>query len=79
MTNVKTNNCKATDNIDAMYIAAAEEVKQLLISCMSDPGANITISVEHDNGSKATAELYDLAAFVPGLIKALEDFQHDLA
>ena len=59
-------------------VASAEVVKQMLKYCAVDPGAKITISVEHDDGNKATAELYDHAALVQSLIEALEYFASEL-
>ena len=56
----------------------AERIKQLLTCCMMNPGAKITITVEHDNGRKATADLYDHAALTQSLYDTLEYFQSEL-
>lgn len=72
---------RASDAIDethAKWIVDAEAVKQLLYYCCAQPGATITVSVKHDNGNYASAELYDLAAFVCSLLEALECFQEEL-
>lgn len=59
---------------DCKMIAQAEAVKQLLDYCAILPGAKITITVEHDHGQRATAELYDLAALVQELWRTLDYF-----
>jgi hypothetical protein len=59
-------------------IAQAEIVKQLLSYCSCKPGATITITVAHDDGQVAIANLYDHAAFVQSLYDALEGFQNEL-
>lgn len=59
-------------------ILQAEMVKQLLSYCTVAPGANITITISHDHGQIATAQLYDHAALVQGLIEALEYFQSEV-
>lgn len=58
-------------------IAEAELVKGLLNYCAVKYGAKIIITVEHDDGHKAIANLYDDAAFVQALYDALIDFQRD--
>lgn len=56
----------------------AERVKQLLRKSYETQGANITITVQRDDGDKDTAVLYDHAALVQGLIDALDYFQSEL-
>lgn len=65
---------KGLDERDRM-LAEAELVKHLLNFCSVWPGAKITITVEHDNGHKAVAQLYDHAALVQELHDALSYFQ----
>lgn len=58
-------------------LCQTEMVKQLLNYCAFQHGAKITIVVEHDQGHKATAELYDHAALVQSLYESLEYFQSE--
>ena len=58
---------------------AADEVKQMLIDCANDPGATIQIVVKRDNGLESSAELYDHAALVQGLVDALDYFQDEIS
>ena len=57
---------------------SAEFVKRMLYSCMDAPGATITIAIKKDNGEESSAELYDHAALVQGLIDALDYFQDEI-
>lgn len=68
----------ANSDSDKAMLASAEEVKQLLKKCLAEPGADITITVNHNSKDSATAELYDHAAFVDALIYALNEFQAEL-
>lgn len=63
---------------DRRMAAEAELVKHLLDFCSVHNGANITIIIEHDNGCKAVAHLYDHAALVQSLHEALSYFQSEL-
>lgn len=63
---------------DTRVVAEAELVKHMLNFCFVQHGATITITVEHDDGHKATAKLYDHAALIQGLYNALEYFQSEL-
>lgn len=56
----------------------AEAVKQLLYYCIEHPGASIEINISLDSGQKTTANLFDHAALVQGLIDALDYFQSEL-
>lgn len=58
-------------------VRQAEAIKQLLEYCTVNQGAKITITVTHDNGLEATANLYDHAALVQGLWEALDYFQSE--
>lgn len=53
-------------------------VKVMLLYCADKQGAKITITVEHECGNKATANLYDHAALVQGLYDALDYFETEL-
>lgn len=68
----------STSDEDCRMICEAELVKQMLQYCMMQHGAKITISVEHDDGHKATARLYDHAALVQSLHDSLEYFQSEM-
>ena len=68
---------KQSEDVKRMLFQA-EAVKQLLVYCVYQPGAKITISIDHDQGHKATAELYDLAALAQSLYESLEYFQSEL-
>ena len=59
------------------WIAQAEAIKQALVYCSYKPGATIRLEVTHDDGTIAAANLYDHAALVDGLYKALEYFQSE--
>lgn len=63
---------------DRKMAASAALVKQMLNYCAIDPGAKVTISVEHDNGQKVAAELFDHAALVQSLIDAIDYFIDEL-
>lgn len=63
---------------DVRVVAEAELVKHMLDFCSVQHGATITITVEHDNGHKATAKLYDHAALIQGLYDALVTFQSEI-
>lgn len=63
---------------DIRVIAEAELVKHMLNFCYAQHGATITITIEHANGHKATAKLYDHAALIQGLYDALVAFQSEL-
>lgn len=65
---------------DVRMVSEAEFVKQALKFCYTAPTADtkITITVEHSNGNKATATLFDHVVLVDGLIMALERFQVEL-
>lgn len=56
----------------------AEGIKQILMHCMETHGAKITITVEHDDGTSATADLYDHAALTQSLYDSLDYFQSEL-
>lgn len=62
---------------DKSRVHQAEAVKQLLEVCMMQPGAKVQITVSHDNGLVATANLYDHAALVNGLYDALNYYQSE--
>ena len=57
----------------------AEVVKRMLESCIDDPGATIQIVVKRDDGEESSAELYDHAALVQGLVDALDYFQDEIS
>jgi hypothetical protein len=65
---------------DVRMVSEAEFVKNALKFCYTNPTADakIIISVEHSNGNKAIATLFDHVVLVDGLIMALEDFQTEL-
>jgi hypothetical protein len=63
---------------DVRVVAEAELVKHMLNFCYTQHGATITITVEHDNGHKATAKLYDHEALIQSLYDALETFQSEI-
>lgn len=69
---------KLDNEDDRRQVAEAEVVKQLLIYCGVTCGAKVTISVEHDDGHKATLTTFDHAALVSSLIDALEYFQSEM-
>lgn len=69
---------EANDPNITRWLVDTELVKNLLDACAITPGATITITVRHDNGHVATAELYDHAALVQSLYDALEYFQSEL-
>lgn len=69
---------ETTDDNMRKLLMQAEIVLQHLEYCMVQPGASITITVEHDEGHKATAKLYDHAALVQSLVDALKYFQSEL-
>ena len=50
----------------------------ILDYCTERHGADITITIAHDDGIVATAHLYDHAALVQGLQDALKYFQSEL-
>lgn len=61
-----------------MSTAEVDLVLHLLDFCSVHPGAKIIITVEHDNGCRATANLYDHAALNQGLCEALNYYQTQL-
>lgn len=63
---------------DVRLISEAELIKQMLNFCYTNPGAKIVISVEHDNGHKATATLFDHVVLVENLVSAIEKFELEL-
>lgn len=67
----------ASDEIRVM-IAEVELLKSLLTFCMNKPGAKITVTVEHDDGNKVTAHLYDHAALTQSLYDTLTYFESEL-
>lgn len=71
-------NYRGMDDSDKAMYTQAEIVKQLLQLCSIQPGATITITVHHNHGHKAIAELYDHAALVQSLHDTLEYFQSEL-
>lgn len=50
-------------------------VKALLEYCSMHPGADITIKISHDHGHKASAHVYDEAAFSQSLYDALDELR----
>lgn len=62
---------------DKTRVHQAEAVKQLLELCAQQAGAEVQITVRHDNGLVATANLYDHAALVQGLWDALDYYQSE--
>jgi hypothetical protein len=69
---------KLLPDTDGKHLLQAELLKQILEYCSIAPGADITITVTHAHGQKVTADLYDHAALVQGLIEALEYFQSEI-
>lgn len=67
----------STDNEQRM-IKESKEVLAVLDHCAAEPDADICITVRHKDGTTATANLYDQAAFVQELQSALETFVDDL-
>ena len=62
---------------DQRILGEVEMVKALLDYCCIRHGATITLCVEHDDGHKAVARLYDHAALVQSLFDALTEFQEE--
>lgn len=58
-------------------IKESKEVLAALDHCAAEPDADICITVKHKDGTIATANLYDQAAFVQELQSALETFVED--
>ena len=87
-TTVKTTTVESTNGFElandrddgsmCQMLAETELLKQLLSYCAVRQGATITITIEHDDGHKATARLYDHAALVQSLHETLEYFQSEL-
>ena len=69
---------KKTDLTIGRMLSEAEDVKQHLINCVNNPGANISIIVTSDDGKTTSAGLYDHAALVQSLIDALAYFQSEI-
>lgn len=65
-----------TDSEQRM-IKESKEVLAALDHCAAEPDAEICITVRHKDGTTATANLYDQAAFVQELQSALETFVED--
>ena len=57
----------------------AEAVKEALLESISNPSADITITVTKKSGEKVTANLFDQLAFVEVLIESLDEFVNELA
>lgn len=66
----------ATD-CEQRMIKESKEVLAVLDHCAAEPDAEICITVKHKDGTTATANLYDQAAFVQELQSALETFVED--
>lgn len=66
----------ATD-CEQRMIKESKEVLTALDHCAAEPDAEICITVRHKDGTTATANLYDQAAFVQELQSALETFVED--
>jgi len=66
----------ATD-CEQRMIKESKELLTALDHCAAEPDAEICITVKHKDGTTATANLYDQAAFVQELQSALETFVED--
>lgn len=64
---------------NSKMIAEAEAVKNALLETISNPGADIAITVTKKSGEKVTANLFDHLAFVEVLIESLDEFVNELA
>ena len=70
------------------YIGRSDEELRILLKtdimlraldyCCIDQEANVTIIVEHTNGTRVVTDLYAHAALIQGLMDALQYFQSEL-
>lgn len=66
------------DDLDLLIKSKVDLMLHALDICCLDHYADITIIVEHTNGTKVVADLYTHAALVQGLKDALEYFKSEL-
>lgn len=66
-------------NKNAKMRAEAEAIKKALLESISNPGADVTITVTNKSGETVTANLFDQLAFVEVLIESLDEFVNELA
>lgn len=66
------------DDLDLLLKAKLDLMLQALDMCCLDHDADVTIIVEHTNGTKVVADLYTHAALIQGLTEALEYFKSEL-
>lgn len=66
-------------NEKAKMRAETEAVKEALLESISNPGADVTITVTKKSGETVTANLFDQLAFVEVLIESLDEFVNELA
>lgn len=74
-----SDNLACTEEHVRKMLAETELLKQLINYCHVREGATITITIEHDDGHKASATLYDHAALTQTLYIALEYFQSEVS
>lgn len=53
-------------------------LKNMLKMCCIEQGANISIAIEHTNGTKVEVDLYDHANLVQNLISSLDELVDEL-